>query len=501
MTEEKSKENLQHPQDYIDMRKRQLLKGKYVQNYFGATKRGNIIPSIFYPVIVSEDIRDVFKIITIRESMEIYIYNEENGGKYEERGKQTLREIISGMLGEYYLEKHATEVINHITTTTAKDLDSLTPPDYLVNVKNGIVDLRENPPKLLDHDPKYFFTTSLNADFDWKADYKFFEKFISELLPDDIFGQLQIQEGFGNSLTVSHEYMIFFFLFGGGRNGKSTLLRVLRQLLGKENCSSASITQLTYGRWYTATLFGKLINICGDIGIKELKHTGTVKVLSGEDSTFGERKYGHPFEFTNYAKPWVLGNLAPYVYDDTDAFHRRWNIIKFLQKFTKGAPGTNPKMFEKLTTPERLSGILNYSIEGYYRLHKQKNFTNLKTIEERRKQWKELSEPLLVFITDCVITGDSITKEDYFLSFKGYCELKGLPIISKSLVGRKMKELGYKEAYLSKPKKGKQQRSWIGITVRPEYLVEEDEEPEQHKDLTEESWKEVLKNAGEGTER
>ena len=69
----------------------------------------------------------------------------------------------------------------------------------------------------------------------------------------------------------------------------------------------------------------------------------------------------------------------PYIYDDSDAFHRRWIIIIFREQFIKGYPGTDPQMIQKLSTSEELSGILNWALEGYIRLRKQKNFSCLKS--------------------------------------------------------------------------------------------------------------------------
>ncbi len=302
---------------------------------------------------------------------------------------------------------------------------------------------------------------------------------------------MQIQEGFGNSLTPSREYMMIFFLYGEGYNGKSTLLNVLRALLGEGNVAKASLRQLAYGRWFVAELYRKIANIYGDIGLKELKHTGVIKILTGQDSAYGERKYREPFPFTNYAKPWFSGNMVPYVYDDTDAFHRRWINIIFKQKFPRGAPQTDPSMIEKITTPEELSGILNWALEGYYNLRKQKTFTALKSVEERRKRWKELSDPLSVFLANCVVPGDFVTKEDFYLSFRQYSLERGLPVISKSLVGRKMKESDTMEGYIRKKELGKQHKSWLGIEVKSEYLVEEEEDAEIQQSRIEEVWDKV----------
>lgn len=456
-----------------------LFKGHFAGQYFN--KEGK-----FQPALLSIDIQKMFYIVTMKDNREIWIYNPEKG-YYEPNGAETLRAIIKKILGIEYREKHAKATIDDITASTYIERKDFTLPDHLVPVKNGILDLRENPPKLLPHNPEYFITGVLPAHYNPSAKCPNFQKFLEEILPE-IIPRLQIQEGFGNCLTPSHEYMMIFFFYGEGYNGKSTLLNVLKALLGEKNVSNASLAQIAYGRWFIAELYRKSANIYADVGLKELKHTGGIKILTGEDTTYGERKFRNPFPFMNTAKPWFSGNAVPYVYDDSNAFFRRWVIIIFQQKFPKGALQTDPQMIQKLTTPEELSGILNWALEGYYRLRKQKTFSALKTVEERRKQWKELSDPFSVFLANCVVAGEWVTKEDFYLSFREYCIKKGFRVISKSLVGRKMKELGYMEGSMRKEEKGKQHPSWLGIEVKSEFFVEEEDKEEPKREGLDEVW-------------
>lgn len=102
----------------------------------------------------------------------------------------------------------------------------------------------------------------------------------------------------------------------------------------------------------------------------------------------------------------------------------------------------------------------------------------------------EFSDPLSVFLVNCVVPGDFVTKEDFYLSFSEYCMKTGYRAISKSSVGRKMKELGYGEASMRKETMGKQYRSWLGIEVKSEFFVEAEEENEVPRGL-EQVWEAV----------
>ena len=58
--------------------------------------------------------------------------------------------------------------------------------------------------------------------------------------------------------------MVSFHFNGGGSNGKSSFLKILRSLVGDTNTSSVALKDLN-GRFKTAELFGKLVNLGDDI--------------------------------------------------------------------------------------------------------------------------------------------------------------------------------------------------------------------------------------------
>ncbi len=92
-------------------------------------------------------------------------------------------------------------------------------------------------------------------------------------------------------------------LYGVGSNGKSVFLALLESLVGGDNISSESLQRLEFDKYITAKLYGKLVNICGDIpDIKMNKSKIFKKLTSGLDSIDAENKYQDPFKFHNTAK-------------------------------------------------------------------------------------------------------------------------------------------------------------------------------------------------------
>ena len=111
---------------FTENRREAFLEGRLVSRYFGETEEHEINPKEFFPDLLSSDIRKNWHIKTMRDNLEIYIYNEEKG-IYESNGRQMLRELIKKALGEYYREYHATGVINDITASTGVDRQELEP--------------------------------------------------------------------------------------------------------------------------------------------------------------------------------------------------------------------------------------------------------------------------------------------------------------------------------------------------------------------------------------
>jgi len=446
MTEEGRSGNLQVPEDVaIKMFAKTLFKSRET------AKLAQLITSRF-------------KIVTMIDNDEIYIYDRDTG-YYRPNGDKTLRKILKKYLEDYYDENMTREIIHNITASTYIERKSFKAPEHLIAVKNGVIELHHNPPTIGLHSPEHYITSVLPVEYNPTAICSNFADFLTQILPNEA-DRTKIQEGFGNSLWTSSSYMICNMLYGEGYNGKSTLLNVLTALLGRQNISNVSLQALAENRFAPAELYGKLANIYADIESKELRHTGAIKVLTGNDMAMGERKFKTPFFFRPYSKPWFSANRIPYVYDESDAFFRRWRIIIFKQKFPMRGPKTNPNMLEKLTTPEELSGILNWALQGLVRITHQKGFSHLDTVEERRIKWKIMSDSLAAFINDCIEYKDFVSKDDFHQKYAKYCGSKRLPVMSKTKVGQRLPAL-IPEIMVSHPKiGGKQVACWYGIQVK-----------------------------------
>lgn len=172
-------------------------------------------------------------------------------------------------------------------------------------------------------------------------------------------------------------------------------------MIGRSNCSHRSLQDLDTNRFALADLYGKFVNIFGDLKSTKLAETGNFKVMAAGDAVTAEHKFAQPFNFRNYAKLIFSANLIPESDDKTDAFYRRWVIINFDNRFIDGKE--DAALTQKLTTPEELSGLLNLALTGLHGLIRNGGFHN-KTIDQVKQEYEENTSDVNAFlIQECIV--------------------------------------------------------------------------------------------------
>ena len=133
-------------------------------------------------------------------------------------------------------------------------------------------------------------------------------------------------------------FQSFVILCGSGPNGKSTFLRYLEEMIGEQNTSALSLSDIVGrgGCFAAAQLYQKSLNCYADIGSDFVKQTQLVESLTGGKQIKAKFKNQDPFMFKNHAKLIFSTDKLPAVKDFTDVFKRRVCLIdcNFIDKFT-----------------------------------------------------------------------------------------------------------------------------------------------------------------------
>jgi len=181
-------------------------------------------------------------------------------------------------------------------------------------------------------------------------------------------------------------------------------------------------------------LFGKRLNLAGDIGNQDLKDTNMFKSLTGRDLIGAKRKFLKDLFFQNYAKFVFACNDLPMVYDLSRGFWDRWILLDFpytfvtKEEYDKAEIKTNLKIrdddiLDKIATPDELSGLLNKALDALAKLEKEKKFSTTRGSEEVKAIWIRRSNSAIAFCWDN-ITDDydgRISKKEFRKKYVEYC--------------------------------------------------------------------------------
>lgn len=312
---------------------------------------------------------------------------------------------------------------------------------YVV-VKNGVFNLETR--QLEDFTPEIITRNKIPVAYISGAYYQVTDKTINKIAVNDKTVRAILEEILGYILFRRNEFAATFILTGNGSNGKSSYLKIIRQLVGAENASSLDLNELDQ-RFKTAELFGKLANIGDDIGKGYIKESSVFKKLSTGETLNVERKGKDPFDFTNYAKLIFSANEMPRINDFTDGLGRRLQIVPFKAKFTPEDEDYDPFITDKLLSDESMQYVLILALNSLKRLLEEKKFTRSKAVEEELVKYQEENNPIISFVNNENIELERSVVGDVYLQYKVYCAENGFQSVSNVNFSKQISQIfGYK---------------------------------------------------------
>jgi len=396
---------------------------------------------------------------TLRDTEECYVYED---GVYILLGEAVIKEECGRRVPIKYMSQYnRNEAIGHIKYKTYMDRAEFNREKQVLNLKNGLYNILNG--ELTPHTPEFLSTIRIPVEYDPKAGCPRIKQFLGEILKSEDIPA--IQEFFGYCLIPDYSIQKAILLLGDGANGKSTLLNLQKEFIGKDNCSGVPWHALEQDRFAKAALEGKLVNMFADVPSQSIKSTSTFKKLTGGDPIGAEKKFKSYFTFINYARLVFSANKPPEVLgEDSYAFWRRWVIINFPNEFT--GERADKQLLTKLTAQEELSGLLNLALDGLKRLLQQQEFSYTKSVEDTTEIYLRAADPVYAFLKDMCESDPEgwISKEELYESFKQYCQDNNTPIKKPNSFARALQNQTHISVKSTRPKIGDSQvRGWQGI--------------------------------------
>jgi putative DNA primase/helicase len=388
---------------------------------------------------VSDSIAREHKIICMKESRKLFKYND---GVYESATVEIEAEALLAKCGKdayatHFVKQDLQKCLHRIEYTTSVPESEFDKNDKIIVVKNGLLNIETG--ELKPHTPDEIYTSKMDIEFKRDAiknnGFKIFMEFLYTTFKGVEWEIEIIQELFGYCLSNETFVQAFFIFLGDGGNGKGVLLNILTGLIGKNNTSNIPLKDICGNDKFTlAGLYGKKLNVCGDIGKDMIKASENVKKLSGRDGINAQFKFGQPFTYNFFGKLIFAGNAMPEFDDGTSAIFDRLNIIDFPNKF-RNTGGENKDLEKLCTTPEALSGILIWAVEGYQRLKANGKFSHHKTNKQKMDFVANKINPINAFVVSCVdnLEGNFVPKDAIYTSYKIFARMNNLPSYTKTI--------------------------------------------------------------------
>lgn len=303
---------------------------------------------------------------------------------------------------------------------------------------NGIYDLVEDT--LNPFSPEIVVTNKIPWDYVAEAYDELTDKTLNKLACNDPDIRALLEECIGYCMYRRNELGKAFILTGEKSNGKSTYLKMVKNVLGDKNISALDLKELG-DRFSTAMMFNKLANIGDDIGDDFLQGSQVAifkKVVTGE-MIKAERKGLDPFEFTPYTKLLFSANDIPRMRDKTGAVLRRLEIIPFNASFTKDDPDFDSKIVDKLTSQDASEYLVNIAVKALQRVRTMDEFTKSERVEKEREEYRIENNPILGFIAE--VGKDDIVNEsttDVYKRYQVYCADASMQPLSKAIFSKQI---------------------------------------------------------------
>lgn len=412
----------------------------------------------FLPFVLAKHLSETRDVYYSGESFLIY----ENGVYNISGEKEAGRIIMDYMLPNYCIMASIRDCRDQWDILVSKDFDDFNRNPYLVNVRNGLLDIRDMSFK--EHTPSYLSTVQLNVEYNPQVDCPQFKKFLNEVLDCKLIPL--VQEIVGYLLTTNTASQKAFVFWGPARTGKSTLLWVVEYLiLGKKNVSNIPWQEIG-DKFKTAELLGKLANVFSDLPSKSIDDTGIFKVVTGEDYLMAEKKNKNPFKFKPFVRLVFSCNELPRNYvDRTEGFYRRLIIVPFNRQIEK----SKIDKALKYKFQREKEGILNWALEGLKRLYENNfEFSENELTDGVKKEYKRENNNVISFVEECCEIDSlfSCSRIEIYEAYREFCVEAGLKALSQIKFNKELEG----NFNITRSRSGKL-RSWNGVRIKLEDLI------------------------------
>ena len=344
---------------------------------------------------------------------------------------------------------------------------------FLLNVQNGVVDLRTG--KLLPHDKNFLMTKITEASYYPDAKSPLFEGFLVDITGDGRRGEdlrAYLQKIFGLSLIGKNYRQEIYILYGSGRNGKSTLVNTLNAVLGDYGKSLprdvviARQQQQDAARTTLADCEGVRFGVVDELADKTVLSPTAIKDLTSNNPMQVRALYQDYHTARLQVTVFVITNVIPTISEETEGTWRRIKLVPFNQQIPWEK--VDPRMEEKLLGEK--DAILTWMVKGCVLAQQERVPVVPEEVLQKTKDYRTSEDVFGQFIRERCVFGSEkyeVATGDLYKAYKTWCEENGeKPVTQRTLA----KQLVMRGAVGTVVRRGsKTIRVWQRIGLIAEY--------------------------------
>ena len=345
-------------------------------------------------------------------------------------------------------------------------LESLDAHPTWLNTPTGTLDLQTG--EVWNHRFEDYLTRITTAAYDPAATCPRWEAFLAEVIPSKGVRSF-MQRSVGLTLTDITSEQCLWFLYGLGRNGKTTFLNAIRAVLGDYAAAVPASTLMVKAhgddkRNDVARLRGARFVAANEAEDGQQMAEALIKQLTGEDPITVRFLYAEFFEFKPAFKIFLAANHKPAIRGQDIAMWRRIHVVPFtqtipLEKVDKALPAA---------LAAEASGILNWAIAGF-KAWQNGGLRPPKEVTDATDAYKDESDPLGEFFDEYTVKDPkaSVLARDIYKEYEHWAQSTGVKFpMTQQTLGRQLQARGFRAGRL--PAREGKARVWYGLRLRSE---------------------------------
>jgi putative DNA primase/helicase len=333
---------------------------------------------------------------------------------------------------------------------------------WLLNVRNGTLDLRTG--NLRERDTRDNLTKLVSVAYDPIADCPVWRGFLTKSFAGDVDLITFVQRAIGYSLTGVTREQCFLLCWGGGANGKSTLLETVRSTVGDyaQTASADTLMAQRNGRGPEndlARLRGARFVAAAESGEGRALDEERIKRLTGGDMITARLLYREHFEFVPQFKLWLAANDRPEIRGLDHGIWRRVRLVPF--RVTIPPEEQDRDLLSKLRV--EAPGILRWAVDGCLAWQRE-GLVPPTAVAEAGAAWRTESNIVGQFVEDCCVRADraQAKKSIVYAAYVAWSQTQGIEPMSQRMFSRRMTAMGVADARIHGG------HVWCGLAVAAE---------------------------------